>query len=115
MLYHQLIESTVDWLAYLDESRPALPDKKTPRPHQQKAIDDVIEGFTTNDRGRLIMACGTGKTLVGAWVAEKLKSARTLVLVPSLSILSQKVPLLPLRSSLGPRGPTDLAAEILDA
>jgi superfamily II DNA or RNA helicase len=84
-----LSDSIVDWLAYLDESRTALPDKKNPRPHQQKAIDDVIEGFATNDRGRLIMACGTGKTLVGVWVAERLKSARTLVLVPSLSLVNQ--------------------------
>jgi len=89
LLYQQLIESPVDWLAYLDESRPALPDKKTPRPHQQKAIDDVIDGFSANDRGRLIMACGTGKTLVGVWVAERLKSTRTLVLVPSLSLINQ--------------------------
>ena len=89
LLYHQLIESPVDWLAFLDDSRPALPDKKTPRPHQQKAIDDVIEGFSANDRGRLIMACGTGKTLVGVWVAERLKSVRTLVLVPSLSLINQ--------------------------
>ena len=78
LLYHQLIDSPVDWLAFLDDSRSALPEKKTPRPHQQKAIDDVIGGFSSNDRGRLIMACGTGKTLVGVWVAERLKSARTL-------------------------------------
>ena len=89
LLYQGLTESPVDWLAYLDGSRPALPDKKTPRPHQQKAINDVIEGFVTNDRGRLIMACGTGKTLVGVWVAERLKSVRTLVLVPSLSLINQ--------------------------
>jgi len=89
LLHHHLTESSVDWLAYLDESRPALPERKTPRPHQQKAIDDVIEGFFVNDRGRLIMACGTGKTLVGVWVAERLKSARTLVLVPSLSLVNQ--------------------------
>jgi len=89
LLYHHLTESPLDWLAYLDESRPALVDKKSPRPHQQKAIDDVIGGFSDNDRGRLIMACGTGKTLVGVWVAERLKSVRTLVLVPSLSLVNQ--------------------------
>ncbi len=49
LLYQGLTEGPVDWLAYLDESRPALPDKKTPRPHQQKAIDDVIDGFSDND------------------------------------------------------------------
>ena len=35
------------------------------------------------------MACGTGKTLVGVWIAERLKSVRTLVLMPSLSLVNQ--------------------------
>jgi superfamily II DNA or RNA helicase len=35
------------------------------------------------------MACGTGKTLIGLWVAEELESERTLVLLPSLSLLAQ--------------------------
>ena len=89
LLYPQLSESPVNWLASLDQALPALPDKKTPRDHQQTAIDDVIDGFASNDKGRLIMACGTGKTLVGVWVAERLGSSRTLVLVPSISLLDQ--------------------------
>ena len=56
LLRHNLIDSPVDWLAFLDESRPALPDKKIPRDHQKTAIDDVIDGFASNDKGRLIMA-----------------------------------------------------------
>ena len=35
------------------------------------------------------MACGTGKTFVCLWVKERLKAKRTLVLVPSLGLLSQ--------------------------
>ena len=60
-----------------------------PRPHQQAAIDDVCEKL--NGRGQLIMACGTGKTLTGQRIAEKLESKTTLVLLPSLLLLSKTV------------------------
>jgi superfamily II DNA or RNA helicase len=76
------------------------------RPHQLAAMRDVVEhGFRAPgsgggsgakdfassgiDRGQLLMACGTGKTLVGQRIAEKLRSDRTLVVVPSLSLLEQ--------------------------
>jgi predicted helicase len=59
------------------------------RPHQIEAIDNVVKGFQTANRGQLIMACGTGKTFVCLWVKERLKAKRTLVLVPSLGLLSQ--------------------------
>jgi len=65
LLYPDLSRSTVNWLAFLDHSVSPLPIKKTRRTHQQNAIDDVMAGFASNDRGRLIMACGTGKTLIG--------------------------------------------------
>jgi superfamily II DNA or RNA helicase len=67
--------------------RPAA----TPRPHQQVAIREVVEGFGKADRGQLIMACGTGKTLVSMWISEALRSERTLVLVPSLTLMSQTI------------------------
>jgi predicted helicase len=59
------------------------------RVHQIEAIENVISGFQTASRGQLIMACGTGKTFVCLWVKERLKAKRTLVLVPSLGLLSQ--------------------------
>ncbi len=48
----------------------------------------MLAGFGEHDRGQLIMACGTGKTLVGLWAAERLGATRTLVLLPSLSLLA---------------------------
>jgi len=60
-----------------------------PRPHQLKAIDAVEAAFQDADRGQLIMACGTGKTYTTFWVKERLLSQSTLVLLPSLSLLSQ--------------------------
>src|SRR5665213_726271 len=76
---------------------PASPDKlvakqkkpNDPRKDQIKAIADVVLGFQSHPRGQLIRACGTGKTLIGLRVAEAMKSQRTLVLVPSLSLVSQ--------------------------
>ena len=65
------------------------PPPEPDRPHQIEAIDNVISGFRTADRGQLVMACGTGKTFVCLWVKERLKAKRTLVLVPSLGLLSQ--------------------------
>jgi predicted helicase len=60
-----------------------------PRSYQIEAIENVLLGFQTASRGQLIMACGTGKTFVCLWVKERLKAKRTLVLVPSLGLLSQ--------------------------
>ncbi|OFO17068.1 damage-inducible protein [Corynebacterium sp. HMSC22B11] len=65
-----------------------------PRPHQQEAIDRAIAGFSTHDRGKLIMACGTGKTFTALRLAEQVAEdnggkARILFLVPSISLLSQ--------------------------
>ena len=45
--------------------------------------------MTSHDRGQMIMACGTGKTLTALFINEKLAAQRTLVLVPSLSLLAQ--------------------------
>ena len=61
----------------------------TPDPHQLEAIDDIENGFNQSNRGQLISACGTGKTYTSVWVKERISAKTTLVLVPSLSLLSQ--------------------------
>ena len=63
----------------------------TPWPEQRKAIDMTIEGFRHNDRGRLIMACGTGKTFTSLRIAETLTRAggRILFLAPSIALVGQ--------------------------
>ena len=59
--------------------------------HQQEAFDDVLNGFKDHDRGKLIMACGTGKTFTALKIAEHIAGTegRVLYLVPSISLLSQ--------------------------
>ena len=63
--------------------------KPTPDQHQKEAIEAVSSKFQSLDRGQMIMACGTGKTFTTLWVKEALKAQSTLVLLPSLSLLSQ--------------------------
>jgi predicted helicase len=65
------------------------PPPEPDRLHQIEAVDAVLSGFQTANRGQLIMACGTGKTFVSLWVKERLKAKKTLVLLPSLGLLSQ--------------------------
>lgn len=89
-----LEKSQIDWSRYHPEKRDAIPvlkTKKTPLPHQEKATADVLEGLQTAERGKMIMACGTGKTFVSLKIAEKLagKGGKVLFLVPSLALLSQ--------------------------
>ena len=63
----------------------------TLRDYQQEAYDDVIEGFSDADRGKLIMACGTGKTFTALRIAEEIAGigGRVLYLVPSIGLFSQ--------------------------
>ena len=61
----------------------------TPREHQLEAIRTVVATLNSTDRVQLIMACGTGKTFTTLWIKEKLEAASTLVLLPSLGLLSQ--------------------------
>ena len=63
--------------------------RPVPRDHQNDAVVAVANGLRDADRGQLIMACGTGKTYVTLWIKEALNAQRTLVLVPSLGLLSQ--------------------------
>jgi len=56
---------------------------------QKEMIEDVSKGFETNSRGKLIAACGTGKTLTSLWIAERLQAERILFLAPSLALIKQ--------------------------
>jgi superfamily II DNA or RNA helicase len=84
-----LEESLDAWPTSVDELNPIQQVKSSPRPHQNLAINDVVKGLASNNRGQLIMACGTGKTLTALWIKETLKPRTTLVLVPSLNLLAQ--------------------------
>lgn len=86
--------SPIDWSKF-DPKRTTtlgLQPKKELRPHQEAAIRDVLKGFKKSDRGKLIMACGTGKTFTALRLAESVAPrGHVLFLVPSLSLMSQSV------------------------
>lgn len=88
---NDLENSQIDWAKYQPKSAPVLKVKKQLRPHQQQALDASLLGLQSADRGKLIMACGTGKTFTSLKIAEALagRGKRVLFLVPSLSLLSQ--------------------------
>jgi predicted helicase len=62
-----------------------------PRKHQQEALDKAREYFQEHDRGKMIMACGTGKTFTSLRLAEQETNGKgfVLFLVPSISLLGQ--------------------------
>ena len=88
---NDLENSQIEWGKYQPQSVPVLKVKKELRPHQQQALEAALSGLQTADRGKLIMACGTGKTFTSLKIAEALAGPgkRVLFLVPSLSLLSQ--------------------------
>ena len=91
----ELQASPVDWSRFRLAKPELLPTspKNQLRPHQVRAVADVEAGFTTGDRGKLIMACGTGKTFTSLRLAERVVGAggSVLFLVPSISLLSQSL------------------------
>ena len=63
--------------------------KKKPLSHQREALQAIIPSLQKNDRTSVVMACGTGKTLLTLWVAEQMTAKTILVLLPSLALLRQ--------------------------
>ncbi|WP_226849801.1 DEAD/DEAH box helicase [Acidithiobacillus ferrooxidans] len=90
---NELADSPVDWNAFRIEQpqNMILRPKKTLREHQTEAITAVQDGFQTEDRGKLIMACGTGKTLTALRLAEQTTplDGFVLFLAPSIYLVSQ--------------------------
>jgi hypothetical protein len=88
-----LDESGIDWTGFsLDNvTNLGLLKKKTPYPHQLEAIEAAKAHFASSDRGKMIMACGTGKTFTSLQIVQEMtpKGGTVLFLVPSLALLSQ--------------------------
>ncbi|GAA9382882.1 DEAD/DEAH box helicase family protein [Helicobacter pylori] len=88
------IYSRIDWEKFdptKTEDEIPLCDKKRPCSHQTEAIKATKEYFSSpkNTRGKLIMACGTGKTYTSLKIMEALEPKITLFLAPSIALLSQ--------------------------
>jgi len=67
-----LENSKIDWDTFFQTQTLKYKEPKVLRDYQRKAINDVISGLAKADRGKLIMACGTGKTFTSLRLAEKM-------------------------------------------
>ena len=96
-LFHDLqtldqnnFEGWSNLLNYLDDS-PKLPKPYKPKKHQERVLKRV-KGYlkeSENTRGKILMPCGTGKSLVGVWVALDFKPKEIIIAVPSLNLIKQ--------------------------
>jgi superfamily II DNA or RNA helicase len=67
-------------------------ERKSPLPHQQEAVRDLVKALCvpgSDVRTQANMACGSGKTMVALWVAEKLQAKKILLCEPSLALIAQ--------------------------
>lgn len=87
-----LENAPVDW-EKLGKGQAGEIAKYAPKPHQKEAIDAVMEGLQTADRGKLIMACGTGKTFTALRLAEACTQGKgcVLFLAPSIALVAQSL------------------------
>lgn len=92
-----IAESEMDFEPWLDGKNTTHRILHEVLPHQREAINDCLAGYEQNDRGQLIMACGTGKTLTSLRLTEELlekqgkKGGRVLFLAPSIALVGQSM------------------------
>ena len=83
----------VNWAAYFDrpDGLTFKPERYEPHQYQTEAVERVLAGFDEHDRGKLILPCGTGKSVVAMWIAEQIAGpgGRVLYLVPSIALMGQ--------------------------
>jgi len=84
----------IDFMRHWDDpiaEQAAKRPIRDPWPLQAEAIRNVVAGLGVHDRGRLVMACGTGKTFSALRVAERVvpTGGRVLFLAPSIALVSQ--------------------------
>lgn len=95
-LLDRLLELNEDFFEALyafanTDKEPSERKAYTPRPYQAKIVQALVNGLETNDRGKLLAACGIGKTLIALWTTEheKLQTNKVLVLAPSIALVGQ--------------------------
>jgi len=88
--------SDEDWKrirSYCRTNKLEVPKKRKPRKHQKAAIKDAVKHYSKRSvtRGKLIMPCGTGKSLTAFWIAQALNPKTIIVSVPSLALIRQSL------------------------
>ena len=77
----------------ISKTKKVKPTLRKPRDHQKQAIKNAQTHFLNENasKGRLIMPCGTGKSLTAFWIANGLKAQTVIVAVPSLNLIKQSL------------------------
>ena len=89
---YDLENTRIDWLEFIENEKIILSKKKDPLDHQLKAISEAKKHYLLNERGKMIMACGTGKTYTSLKIAEEIDNTKfVLYMVPSLVLMSQSI------------------------
>ena len=88
-----LTKKDLDDVPYDWNLRGGKPRKLKPQEHQKEALHKAKNHFKENDRGQMIMACGTGKTFTSLYIAEQItpQDGHILFLAPSISLISQSL------------------------
>ncbi len=98
------------WLNGLEAARQIA----TPDPHQVEAVSSIVGTLADVDRALALMACGSGKTLVALWTAERLNAQTILILLPSLALVRQTLHQW-MRNTSWPRGGVSFICVCSDA
>jgi len=90
-IWNSLEEDFFIHLNSLLENKTIVLNPFQPKKHQVRAIENARVHFIdeNNDNGKLIMACGSGKSLTAYWISKDLKSKMILIAVPSLALIKQ--------------------------
>ncbi len=89
--WNTLDKTFFDWVRNKLSGKELKLKPYKPKPHQKKALKEAEKYFLTekNNRGKLVFPCGAGKSLTGYWFVQKFNAQRTIVAVPSLSLIKQ--------------------------
>lgn len=84
-----LDEDFFEELYQIANAKPITKKKYSPRKYQDRIIEEVTNGLMVENRGKIIAACGTGKTLTALWIVEKQAYQKVLFLAPSITLVKQ--------------------------
>ncbi|MCE4566031.1 DEAD/DEAH box helicase family protein [Maribellus sp. CM-23] len=89
--FERLESEFFDTLAryFLQEEQDILIKRKQPRDYQDKILEDIREGFANYNKGKVIAACGIGKTLISLWATEEQNARKVIFFAPSLQLIRQ--------------------------
>ncbi|WP_086290048.1 type ISP restriction/modification enzyme [Campylobacter devanensis] len=89
--YNSIAQANINWAIFDEKGEIEFYDKKQLRNHQKEAIEAIKKEFEINDRTKLIMACGTGKSLTGIRLFDNMidNGQIGVFFAPSIALVAQ--------------------------